>query len=240
MPPEPEQEPEVDESVEPEKLLGKFNSVDDLTAAYKELESKIGQQGSELGSMKQMNQMLLEQMQQSQAQANTPATEVEKDDFDYESQMAEIQNAVNEGDLSVDQAIAKASELSAEKATRSAMTQYQAAEAKKAQEQAQQRFLDENPDFLEMQKTGALEPIKQALPGLHDDFSAYYAMKAQQAAAAAQEKQNIDRIATGDQRAAKVLQAPGGPKAKNIGKPAQKLSMADLKAKTLADLEALG
>jgi len=239
MPPEP---PPEEPAVEPEaeKLLGKFNGVDDLATAYKELESKIGQQGSELGSMKQMNAMLLEQMQQAKAQAETPATEDEKDDFDYQTQMPELQKAVSEGDIPIEEALARSANLAAESATRSAMSKYQEMTAKQSQQNAQQRFIDENPDFLEMQRSGALEPIKKSLPGLHDDFSAFYAFKAQQAAEAAQKQADIDRISKGDERAAKVLQSPGGPKSKNIGKPAAKLSQADLKAKTLAELEALG
>lgn len=239
MPPEPEVEVEEDAVVEPEPILGKFKSADDLATAYSELERKIGEQGNELGAMKQMNTMLMEQMNARQAQDQTPASEAEKDTFDYEAQLSELSMAVEDGDMPIEQAIVKASNLAAENATRSAVSKYQEMTAAQQREAAQQQFLETNPDFLELQRSGQLEPIKKALPGMHDDFSAYFALKAQSAAQAALEKKETDRIASGADRTDKVLQKPGG-KAKNIGKPQGKMSNAELKAKTLADLQALG
>lgn len=229
----PEAEPIVEP--EPEPILGKFKTQDDLATAYSELEKKFGQQGTDLGAQKQMNTMLMEQARARQAQDNTPATEQEIDTFDYDAQMMDLQNAVEEGELPIEKALVKASNLAAENATRSALSKYQEMTAAQQQQAAQQSFLDNNPDFLELQQTGQLEPIKRALPGMHDDFSAFYAFKAQQVAAAAEEKQNVDRIADGDKRTEKVLQKPGGT-AKNIGRSPTKMSDYDLKQSMLASL----
>ena len=237
MPPEPKPGPEVKPEVEP--ILGKFNSTEDLATAYTELEKKIGEQGNELGSMKQMNTMLMEQAQTREAQAQTPGIEAEKDTFDYDTQLSELREAVESGDIPFDQALVQASNLAAENATRNAVSKYEELTAAEKLQSAQQQFLDDNPDFVDLQRTGQLEPIKKALPGMHDDFSAYYALKAQQASQAAHEAATTEQIAQGDANTDKVLQKPGA-KAKNIGKPAKRLSRSELREKTLADLEALG
>jgi hypothetical protein len=229
MPPEIEPEPE------PEPILGKFKTSDDLATAYKTLEQKLGEQGSELGSMKQMNTMLMEQMQARKAQEQTPATEAEKDTFDYESMMGELSSAVENGDIPIEQALVKASNLAAENATRNAVSKYHEMTAAQQQQASQKQFLDTNPDFTHLQQSGALEPIKQALPGMHDDFSAYYAYKAQAAAQAAATKQEVNRIAEGDKRTEKVLQKPGGT-AKNVGRSPTKMTDYDLKQSMMSRL----
>jgi hypothetical protein len=236
MPPEPEVEEEVEE--QPEPILGKFKNPDELATAYTELEKKLGEQGSELGNLKQMNSMMLKQMETRQAQDQTPATEAEKDSFDYDSGMAEIAKGVQEGDLSIEEALAQTANLTAEKATRNALSQYEQMTAKQQQEAAQQKFLEEHPDFVELQQTGKLDQVKKTLPGMHDDFSAYFAFQADQALADAQAKQELEKIAQGDERTDKVLSKPGA-KAKDIGKPKGKLSQAELKKHTLARLEAM-
>jgi len=241
MPPEPEPDVDVvseEQDGQQEPILGKFKSPDELATAYQELERKLGEQGSELGSMKQMNSMMLEQLQSRQAKEETPATESEKDSFDYDSGMAEIARGVQEGDLSIEDALAQTANLTAEKATRNALSQYEQMTAKQQQQAAQQRFLEEHPDFIELQQTGKLDSVKKTLPGMHDDFSAYFAFQAEKALADAQAKQELEKIAQGDERTEKVLNKPGA-KAKDIGKPKGKLSQAELKKHTLARLEAM-
>lgn len=232
----PETEVEVEE--QPEPILGKFKSPDELATAYTELEKKLGEQGSELGSLKQMNSMMLKQMESRQAQDRTPATEAEKDTFDYDTGMAEIAKGVQDGDLSIEEALAQTANLTAEKATRNALSQYEQMTAKQQQEAAKAKFLDDHPDFIELQQTGKLEQVKKTLPGMHDDFSAYFAFQADKALADAQAKQELEKIARGDERTDKVLNKPGA-KAKDIGKPKGKLSPAELKRHTLARLEAM-
>jgi len=237
MPPEQDETEPKDEG-QPEPILGKFKSQGELAQAYTELEKKMGEQGNELGSVKQMNAMMLEQMQNRQAQDKTPATEGEVDDFDYDAQMAELVKGIEEGDLSVQEAVAQSANMAAEKATRNAMSKYQEMTAKEQQKAAQTKFLKDHPDFQELQRTGKLEEVKQTLPGMHDDFSAYFALQAEQNLAKAQDKVALETIAQGDERTAKVLQKPG-TKAKDIGKPKGKLSNAELKAHTLARLDAM-
>lgn len=240
MPPEPAPEVETQETEnEPDLILGKFKSPDELATSYQELEKRIGEQGNELGSIKQMNSLLLNKLEQRDARDKTPATEAEKDDFDYNARMSELVNGVEAGDIPYDQALAKAADLAAETATRNALSKYQEMTAKQQREAAQQRFLDEHPDFIELMNSGKLDPVKKSLPGIHDDFSAYFAYQAQQATAAAEEQKRIDKIAQGAERTDKVLQKPGA-KAKDIGRPNKKMTASELKAHTLQRLDAMG
>lgn len=227
--------PEVEEEVvEPEMLLGKFKSQDDLASAYTELEKKFGEQGSDLGNQKQMNSLLTEQLQAREAQAETPATEVEKDAFDFDGQMQQLSDAVEEGDLPIGQALMQASQLSAQNATNTALSKYEELTQQKAVEDAQQRFLQENPDFTELQQTGQLEDIKGQYPGLHDDFSAYYALQAANSKAATEQKEAVQKIAQGDVRTEKVLQKPGSSQVRNIGRTNTKMSDYDIKQSMMA------
>lgn len=238
MPPEPIVEEEV--VVEPEPILGKFKTSDDLATAYSELEKKFGEQGTELGANKQMNAMLLEQAKATQAQSQVPATEQEAEAVDYDAQMTELSAAVENGDIPIEEALVTMGNMATQKATDSALSKYQEMTAAQQQETAQQSFLDSHPDFLELQQTGALEGIKKGLPGMHDDFSAYFAYQADQAKQAAAEKQEIDRIASGSERTDKVLQKPGNTQTQKIGKPGKRMTPGELERHTMAKLDAMG
>lgn len=230
---EPEQQEQAQE--QPQKLLGKFNSPDELAASYAELERKLGEQGQEVGTLKQMNQMMLQQLQQTSGQAKTAPTqqEAEAEVVDYDAQLQALSQAVESGDLSIGEAILKSNAIAKEQATRNALQEYEKLNQKRSVEQTKQQFLKQNPDFIELQQGGVLEQVKQELPGLHDDFSAYYAYKAQNAQKAVQAKQETQRIAKGDARTEKVLQKPGTPQTKNLGKPKGRLSDFDIKQSML-------
>lgn len=212
---------EVMEPEEQEMLLGKFRNPEEMAASYSELEKKLGQQGQEVGTLKQMNQMMLEQMQQYNAQAKTPPTqdEAQAQAVDYDSQLKQLSEAVETGDLSIGEALIQANAIAKDQATQQALSEYEKLNQKRSLENTKSQFLKNNPDFTELQKSGALEHVKEELPGLHDDFSAYYALKAQQAQQAVAAKQEVKRISKGDARTEKVLQKPGTPQTRNIGKP---------------------
>lgn len=241
MPPEEdvEETTDQDQGEQEELILGKFKSPDEVVPAYQELEKKIGEQGSELSSMKQMNQMLMEQMEKREAQQETPATEEEKDTFNFQESMSQIKEQVENGDISIEDALLQVGNLSSEAATRNAVSKYEEMTAEQQRQAAKEKFFEEHKDFPELQKSGQLEAVKKTLPGMHDDFSAYFALKAQQAQEKAEAQAEVTRIAQGDERTSKVLQKPGNP-SKKPGKPIGKMTKAELKQKTLADLEALG
>jgi len=230
-------EPEQQEAQEQpqQKLLGKFNTPEEMAASYAELERKLGEQGNELGTHKQMNQMMLEQLKQYSGQQKTAPTQAEAEEqvVDYDGQLKAMSQAVEAGELSIGEALIKSNAIAKEQATRQALQEYEKLNQKKSIEQTKAQFLKQNPDFTQLQQGGVLEQVKQELPGLHDDFSAYYALKAKQAQQAVTAKQETQRIAKGDSRTEKVLQKPGTPQTRNIGKPQGKMSDFQIKQSML-------
>lgn len=59
---EPEQDPQQQQ---PQRIFGKYNSIEEATEGYKNMEAFIGRQGQEIGQLRQQNQMLMQLLQQA-------------------------------------------------------------------------------------------------------------------------------------------------------------------------------
>ncbi len=221
--PPPEEEPE------PKMYAGKFKSPEDLESGYVGLEEKVGSQGRELGTVKKQNELLMQQLESIQ-KSQTKETQPEPDE-DLDAQIAAIARQVEEGELSIAESLVKTAVLSSKKATSEAVRGVKEMQQRETIQKSQQAFRDENAEFFELQKSGALDAYKAKYPGLHDDFSAYYAYKADSMANATQAaveaakaeafeagKKTMAKVAAGDERTTKVLQKPGGTQSK-IGRP---------------------
>jgi len=200
-PPEPETAPE------PQELIaGKFKSQDDLVNAYSHLEKKLGEQSSEVGDLRKQTQILTEQLSKSAPQEKArpePTT-------DYEKELSTIYKALEDGDFSVEEALQKSNALTAQMVEAGTLSKAEARmqeilQSRDAQT-VQGQFHKENPDFKELQQNGKLEEIKQTNP-MHDDFSAYYAYKAN----IAKEEGRIQaqQLAAEETKTSKVLSKPG-------------------------------
>jgi small-conductance mechanosensitive channel len=179
---------------------------------YKQLEKKLGEQGNELGTMRQQNQELQQALQQMQ-QTQTP--EGQEQAQDLQTRLQDIRKQLDDGDLSPDEAmfatanvVAQMSRMEAEQIAEQRLQKFQ---QNSQAEQILNQFHRDNPDFEELRQTGTLEEVKKQLPGLHDDFSAYYAYKAQVAADEGYKrgKEEMEKLASGDAAAGKVLSKPG-------------------------------
>lgn len=222
LPPEPEEEnpegeghaggPEDNSQADAADAKAGEEGAPNWEERYRQLEKKLGEQGDELGLMRQQNQELqtaLQQMQQSQ----TP--EGQEESKGLQDQLQSIRQKMDDGDLSPDEAmfetaniVAQMSKMEAEQITEQRLQKYQ---QDTQAEQVLNQFHRDNPDFEELRQTGTLEEVKKQLPGLHDDFSAYYAYKAQTAADEAYKrgKEEMEKLASGDAAAGKVLSKPG-------------------------------
>ena len=104
---------------------------------------------------------------------------------DHQNELNEVYRELEDGDISVEEAMQRSNvltaELAAQKGAKEATEKmgeiFQEREAKEIQD----KFLKDNPDFAELRDSGKLEPIKEELGGMHDDFSAYFAFRAGQA-----------------------------------------------------------
>ena len=213
QPVEPQTPPVVEEP--PKLLLGKFKTQEDLASAYKDLEGKLGQQGTEVGNLRKQvelaSQMLSNQQTPQGKNTNDRVAEID-------SQLKLIEERGNAGDLTTGEAATQAAQLAAEKATIQSTRQFQQILKQNKAEEIQTNFIKNNPDFKQLQQDGTLDQIKAENP-LHDNFSAYMEYKGRKVASDAQAKTEEaykkglaegTKLKEGIQPTTKVLSKPGG------------------------------
>ena len=215
---------------EPKLFAGKYKSTDDLENAYSELETRLGKQGGELGDLKKQNQALNEQLASLQsAQAGKEKAET-KQDADYQTKIDDIYEQIDNGKISLEEGLRQSNALTAALVeTMSAQKASQTVKqvlAEKDAENVQKQFLKDHPDFTELQKSGAFEALKQSNP-LHDDFSAYFAIKAAQAKE--EGKAELERLQKGAIPASKVLNNNGSAIRQQSIRPAKILDRAEMR-----------
>jgi len=245
-------EEQQDTKTEAEKVYaGKYKSPEDLEKAYSELEGKLGEQGNKLGQYEQEKSVLLNQIEQMQAQNNSAPASEQAQAEDLNARLQEISNAVEEGDISIADGLMQTAQITSQMAQENTLQSMARQQQEQVVTDSKSKFAQENADFFALQQSGELENIKSQYPGFHDDVSAYYAKKAMdtQAAmeaaveAARQEafeagKAEMAKVADGDKNTRKVLQTPGD-KAKNIGqKPPGAYTQTDMRSSGLAALQA--
>lgn len=153
--------------------------------------------------------------QEQRAENPAPAKD---EQVDFQSQLTSLAGQVKEGDLSVDEGFVQVAQLSASMGASQAIDKINQQQVQQTRTNSQNQFLKDNPDFEELQKSGALKEVGESLPGFHDDVSAYYALKAQQNAesieTARQEgieagKTEAAKVAAGANNTDKVVTTPG-------------------------------
>ena len=102
---------------------------------------------------------------------------------DYQDELNKVYKGLEEGEIGIEEAMQRSNALTAEvaskKAIEQATKQFQTTLQQRDAEVIQKKFLKDHPDFAELRDSGKLEPIKEASRGMHDDFSAYWAFKAE-------------------------------------------------------------
>ena len=215
-----------------------YESSEALGEAYQNLETKLGEQGTELGDLRSANKVLTEQMESAQEAAKEKAKAGEPPATDYESKLAVIYKQLNDGDISVEDALQQSNALTAEatalKAVKQATQKFETTLQERDAESIQKDFLKANPDFAELRDSGKLEEIKKEAGGMHDDFSAYYAYKATEAFEKG--KAEAARLAAGDKDTKTVLTKPGDS-IKETNKSKTPLSESENEASMLKAME---
>ena len=208
-------------------LAGKYETPEELARAYESSQAKIGEQGSELDTLRKQNQFLSEQLKRF-APSDTPQEGYRDtvDDSapaeDLASDLATIQKMLNEGEIDMGEAVALTSEITEQRTLSrvDSLVSDRINEALRAKdtETLQSQFMKANPDFTEAMQSGEIQAIMSEDP-LHDPFSAFHALKARRLAAsqeeatkAAYEKGRLEVLEKGAAGTEKVLQQPGaGP-----------------------------
>lgn len=218
-----------------ELLLGKYKSTEELVKAHEELQKKLGEQGSELGAAKKQMEFLMKQVE-SVSNTKEKGGKDKKDDPappDFNAQLAEIYQKMDKGELSVEEALQQSNAITAQMAEQAAFTRATEMFNRSLQErdsaEVRKRFLQQYPDFEELQQTGVFEEMKAKNP-LHDDVSAYFELKAIQAFE--QGKAFKQSLEEGAKQTDKVLNKPGS-QIRDV-KPKKTSDPGELKARMLA------
>jgi hypothetical protein len=201
-------------------ILGKFKSAEDMANAYKALEQDHGRLGSELGSARKQNETLLNlvsQGVQGSAAASTPQESTADQIAKIDKELDSIDAAVEAGEMSISEGRKKDRELTRQRTQLEMNDQFAKAKSQNDAAGMVANFKAAHPDFQQALDSGALEEIKKANP-LHDNISAYYEWKANEAIAGADAREKtafekgkaeISSLAAGSQATNRVLGRSG-------------------------------
>jgi len=209
----------------PENYLGDWKSKEDASKGLSELQSKIGSQGSELGTLRKQNNEMFTAFQNLQANQQVATAEPETQAAEeLNSVMAEYAKldfvedakASAKGAKLMQDAIALTAKMVKEDTLQETDAQVASLLQEKDASALQDKFLESNPNFSSLQEEGAFQALKSQNP-MHDDFSAYYEHQATEAMtkvteleAALEEAKKVANLAGGDEPTAKVFTKPGG------------------------------
>lgn len=241
LPPEKEETEEIKTETPKTVKVGdkEYESPEALATAYQNLEGKLGEQGTELGSLRAAKKVLEEQIETERTA--TEAREDKEPATDYETKLQEIYDELTAGDITVEAALKQSNALTAEaaalKATEAAAQTLEDTLKERDAKAVHKEFLKDHPDYEEIRKSGKLESIKQESGGMHDDFSAYFALKA--TTAKEEGMAEAARLAAGDEKTQTVLTKPG-ESIQQTNKPKSPLSEGDLEASMLGAARAGG
>jgi len=196
-----------DTNTPPDKFKDK--SPEQVVEMYQNLEKKMGEQSKELGQMRKM----MQQMESSQQTQVDQGQQTQQQADDFMTQMQSIQDQVENGEIDVAQGIAQASQLTMQQAASQFDQRLQEYDQSRTAQEMQSKFSTDHPDFAELKDNGTLEQYMQANP-MHDEFSAYFAHKADENAKAIEQakeegKQEAQRLAQGADQQRTVLSKPG-------------------------------
>lgn len=224
---------------------GTFKSDEELEKGYVNLKKSYDTQGNEIGTLRANNQSLqqtnetLQRMLTTMQENNKPAQEPEPPKTDYEAELQNIRKEFKKGNIDEDELVLRTNKLTAlqvsedanqklEKMRTELQNSFNSQLSERDQQVMLKDFHDKYPDFQELVTSGKLEEVKSQNP-LHDDFSAYWALKAQEAFEKGKQEQS--EISSGSENTNKVLSDPGTSMQTPKTKPT---SEADIKASMLA------
>lgn len=200
------------------KILGKFETPDDLATAYTNLEREFGQKRDEVGQLRKQNEELTAAQQQA---AQTPQ------DIDFDAATGDIQKKIEDGELELTEGLNQLMRITHDKTLAETEARLSEYDRERTAQEMQDKFLQENPLFTELDQSGELDAAIQANP-MHDKFSAYYEIKAQRDAAEAAEaaRQEALKLANGA-AGSQVLLDGNGQGAREFVQPRKDLSEND-------------
>jgi len=229
----------AENTVSAEELKGAQEKVAKMETELANLKKVHGQHTNEVGTLRQDKEAMLEQMAGMQTtidaikSANaTPAENIYREIEDGTLGMAEGLRMLQEAN---DARLANAVQQTRDETLGLATKEFQKTLSERDGATVREQFFKDNPDFMALQESGALEGIKRQNP-LHDDFSAYYELRATQAYEKG--KADLAKAEKGVAASEKVLTKPGGA-IRQVNKSNKPLTDLETKQSGLAALERL-
>lgn len=184
------------------KILGKFKTPEDLAKAYADLEAKMSKQSNEIGKLRKLTEQSQKPPQDEKKNTEPPKN--------YDEAKAQIEEKVESGELSVTEGMTMIGELVREQTADELEQKFDEYDRKRSADEMYSKFINDNPDFLQMDESGALDDVIAQNP-MHDKFSAYLLLKGQQEAQSAFEKGKEEalKLAKGAEGTRSILQNPG-------------------------------
>lgn len=179
-------------------ILGKFETPEALAESYQNLEKTLGSQKSELGALR--NQV---------AQLSKPV-EDKPVDTNFASARSVVEKQIEDGELSLSDGLSKLSTLTQQETEATMEQKFATYDENRSASDAQADFIAANPGFEGLRASGALEEEMRTNP-MHDEVSAYYAVKgrADTEAAFEQGKDEALKLAKGADGTKTVLNGNG-------------------------------
>lgn len=189
-----------------------YKSVAELIKGHTELKGAFDKQGNELGQVRGQAQTLAESLKEAITKGDATKGTVDPADkaSEYEAKIADIETQLSKLDPMDEKVMEKQAKLYREMNKYTALAQHEktlgAAKgflieelASRDSATAQQKFLDENKDFNTPEMQTRIKDFRaQDRTGMHDNMSAYFAIKAadaaQMATAATTERDQIKEI----------------------------------------------
>lgn len=251
--PETPAEPAEATPVEPEEALlaGKFKTAEDLAKGYENSEALRDRMGNELGETRSRIATLEAEIRLREQQASAPPATAPAEELDYQAQKQELRRMRDAGEINMDEYEDASDAIAARMGADMAMLQVREAQVEANTEALMNQFVSDNPDFLEFQRSGALDQFMEANPLYRGDpigafpyvklavERADYEAKMAYIEAVATEKgrKEAERIAAGAANATQVLPA-SGKTIREVNVPTKPRTRAETTASMMGAIEA--
>jgi hypothetical protein len=200
-----------DTAMEKEPYLGNWKTREQAQEGLDNMQKLLDSQGNELGSLRKQSELMQSRMDMQQPQEAAPeAKPKEQSGPDYDKEMAKIEKLMSELDqdesdyqAQLGKLVSQSNAITAEAATQKALDAAQAHFSetldKRDVQDMQRKFKEQNPDFESPDMQMAINEFMANDPtGMHDQMSAYFAIKEQGAGQGLTEAQT--RIAELEER----------------------------------------
>jgi hypothetical protein len=182
---------------------------------YKNLEKKLGEQGTELGNLRKENRKMRESAVpvQPSPQPQDGATV---------DPLTDIHRKVRDGEMSWEDGLVEIGRVAAQTGATQAQQWFQQELGNRDAKQSAQQFLEKHPDFLDLQESGQLDEVMQQNAGvIQDSVAAYFAFKAQQGEEVGynRAKEELAKLAESEMKTKTVLKKPGSAIRQTNNKP---------------------